>query len=252
MAQAAQKPVIQVSTDTPEESKNMAEIAVSSNIVGKDGVASRREAANDIEVLKRVVTRGEAGNYAAMFLALRQIPFASPAGDDNIREMSAQMLQVALKATDPKARTITFCPQSGSCNSAPLTNYEVEVASGGGRTGDLVPASMNPSRGLPINRAVAAMTGFLDAQMNTARFLPVKPNGQRMTLPETVTDLQTRHPAAVTNEKLASCVANENNYTIAECAIVGVRAGVTFNNESGVRYNGAQFLGTPQLAGQRR
>lgn len=253
MPQAQQRPVVQVDIDSREEARVLSELLVTSNIAGRDGVASRQEAVNDIEVLERLVTRGEAGNYAATFLALRQIPFTSPAGDDNVREMSARMMQTAVSATDPTIRTIAFCPQTGSCNTAPLTQDEISVASGGGRTGALALPSMLPNRGLPINRPVAAMTGFLDANMNTQRYLKVNPStGQTFTLPEAVADLQTRHPAAVTNEKLASCLANENTYSISECALVGARAGVTFNNESGVRYNGAQFLGTVQTASQRR
>ncbi len=252
MPQAQQRPVVQVDIDSREEARVLSELLVTSNIAGRDGVASRQEAVNDIEVLKRLVTTGEAGNYAATFLALRQVPFTSPAGDDNVREMSARMLQTALSATDPTIRTISLCPLSGSCNTAPLTQDEISVASGGGRTGALALPSMLPNRGLPINRPVAAITGFLDAQMNTERYLPVKPNGQRMTVAESVADLQTRHPATVTNETLTSCLANEDTYSIAQCAIAGARAGVTFNNESGVRYNGAQFLGTVQPTGQKR
>lgn len=247
-----QREVVQVRINSTEEARTLGELIASSNIDSPDGVTNRPEAQRDIEVLKRLVTRGEAGNYAATFLALRQIPFTSPAGDDNIREMSARMLQTAIASTDPSVRTVTLCPVSGSCNTTPLTQNEVTVASGGGRAGALALPTMLPNRGLPINRAVAAMTGFLDAQMNTERFLPRKADGNRMTVDQTVADLQTRHPAAVTNEKLASCIANESTYSISECALVGVRAGVTFNNESGVRYNGAQYLGTTQTAATQR
>lgn len=257
MAQGQQqREVVKVQTDNIEESRNIIEIVTSSNIDRPDRIIDRarapQEIPSDIETLKRLVTSGKAGDYAATFLALRQIPFTSPAGDDNIREMSARMLQTAMATTDPSIRRVTLCPTSGSCNSAPLTTDEVTVALGGGRAGALALPTMQPNRGLPINRAVAAITGFFDAQMNTERFLPRKADGNRMTVAQTVADLQTRHPAAVTNEKLASCIANESTYSISECAIVGVRAGVTFNNESGVRYNGAQYLGTTQTAATQR
>ena len=153
------------------------------------------------------------------------------------------MLQTALATTDPAIRAITLCPQTGNCNTAPLTQDELTVAVGGGREGVPALPSMLPNHGLPINRPVAAMTGFLDAQMNTTRFQPKKPNGERMTIAETVADLQTRTPAPVTNEQLASCVANENTYSITQCALAGARSGLAFNNESGVRYDGARFLG---------
>lgn len=242
-AQTQQRPAIFVQADSVDESQTLTELLVSSNIVGSDRAVVRLEAMNDIEVLRRIVSTGEAGDYAATFLALRQVPFVGSAGEDNIKEMSARMLQTALATTDPAIRTITFCPQTGNCNTAPLTRDELTIAMGDGRAGAPALPSMQPNRGLPINRPVAAMTGFLDAQMNTTRFLPRKANGERMTVAEAVADLQTRHPATVTNETLASCIANENTYSIAQCALAGVRAGVTFNNESGVRYDGARFLG---------
>lgn len=236
-AQAEQRPVVTVQTDNREESQTLIELLVSSNIIDRDGIATRPEAVNDINVLKRLVTTGEAGDYAATFLALRQVPFVGSAGEDNIKEMSARMLQTSLATTDPAIRTITLCPQTGNCNAVPLTQSELTVAVGGGREGAPALPSMQPNRGLPINRPVAAMTGFLDSQMNTTRFLPRKANGERMTVAEAVADLQTRHPATVTNETLASCLANENTYSIAQCALAGVRAGLAFNNESGVRYD---------------
>jgi len=248
----SQRPVVQVRINSTEEARIIGELIASSNIDSPDGVTNRAEAVRDIKVLESLVTRGEAGNYAATFLALRQIPFTSPAGDDNIREMSARMLQTAMATKDPNIRTITLCPVSGSCNFEPLKSDEVLVASGGGRTGALALSTMQPNRGLPINRPVAAITGFLDAQMNTSRFLSKDSNGRIMTLPETVAALQALHSPAETRETLTSCIANENTYSINECAIAGIRAGVTFNNESGVLYNGAQFLGISKPASQQR
>lgn len=110
VAQAQQREPIQVSLNSREEVYVLTELLVSSNIVGRDGVATRMEAVRDIEVLKRLVTRGEAGNYAATFLALRQIPFVGSEGEDNIREMSARMLQTAMTVADPTSRVISVCP----------------------------------------------------------------------------------------------------------------------------------------------
>lgn len=251
MAQGQQSPAIHAETDNRDEFRTLAVVVAASDIIGPDGVFPRSQNSATLDALQRLVTTGEAGDYAATLLALRQIPFASPKGDDNVREMSARIMQTALTTTDPTIRTIAFCPQSGSCNMKPITRPEIRLATGAGQGEPALP-DMLPNRALPITRSGAAITGFLDAQMNTNRYLGVSPSGEVLSLPETVAAMQTRNPPAVTNETLASCLANENTYSIAQCAIAGARAGVAFNNESGVRYNGAKFLGFAQPTGQHR
>jgi hypothetical protein len=220
----------------------------------RNGLAAlRTEAKEDIKVLQRFVTSGQAGDYAATMLAVRQTPFVGPDGEDNIREISGALSRIAIKTTDPKIGVVSFCSFANNCNIERLRLDEMILATGGAPRGTPALPTMAPNRGIPVTRPAAAINGFLDAQMNTHRYLGKKPSGEILTLPQTVADMQTRTSASTTNEQLESCMANENTYSISQCAIAGARAGITFKNDTGVNYDGARFLGfMPQASAQRR
>jgi hypothetical protein len=229
-----------------------AKIGLSSGVTAQniDTVEANANINECVRVMKTGAKAGRASDFQAFLLAVRQQEPTS-SGRDNAKELAQRLTDNALAVENlpspASVSSVGSCAVAeAQCNQRPITHEEVQIIFGA--TNAAATPAMNPSRALPITRATAAINGFGDAVMSPERALNKGDGSAPFSLAEKVDQIHQKHTAQAIDTAVKLCIKNDPSMTIPNCAKAGVRMGLEFALETGIRYDGSTFKGSVPIA----